>query len=290
MGYELDKVIFFRSIDTKDFETLDKLLNKHPRLIYEDDDDMFSVASYCILKCFDCLLFIFNFYNNNKDKFKLKFNFLNVHNADMSTALHLAVELQDKKAIEFLAMNGIDINKQKFTGDTALNELTLYSNNIELAKILLVHGADPNIANNFNISALRRALTTDKIDFLKLYLRYGGVLNGFKQHLNGRLITDKWLETILETSSDDIKLLIQNWIKQQKRKKSSLSKRSRTKYRQKDLEKQYIKLCEKTRELPIKYLHKFAKQQKIDITDKSKEQICDELSTKLLIKRSLLFT
>lgn len=288
MSYDLDKVLFFRAIDNKDFPTISELLQKHPALIYEDDDNVFSVPSYCIIKCFDCLQFIYNFYQDNKEKFSLNRNFLTVFNIDGSSALHVAVELQHKDAVTFLLENGVDPNIQNFPGNTPLNELTLYSNNLDIAKVLLIHGADVNIANNFNMSALRRALSMDKLPFFKLYLRYNGNLYGYKTRPNTEIIIDNWLDVILPLKSDDIKFFIQQWLKQQRRKASSISKREKSLSKQKDIERQYVLMCEDTRKMPLGILYKFAQKQNINIKNKSKEQICEELSTKILVKRNLM--
>lgn len=288
MSYDLDKVVFFRAIDNKDFPTVENLLNKYPALIYEDDDNVFSVPSYCIIKCFSCLEFIFQFYKNNKEKYGLNRNFLTVFNIDGSSAIHVAVELQHKEAVSFLLENGVDPNIQNFQGDTPLNELTLYSNDLEIAKLLLIHGADVNIANNFNMSTLRRSISMDKLSFIKLYLRYNGNLYGYRSKPNSDMITDNWLDIILPLKSDNIKFFIQQWLKQQKRKASSISKRERALNKQKDIERQYVLICENTRKMPLGILYKFAQKQNINIKNKSKEQICDELSTKILVKRNLM--
>lgn len=288
MSYDLSKVLFFRAIDNKDFITISNLLSKHPSLIYEDDDNVFSVPSYCIVKCFNCLEFIFQFYKDNKEKLGLKRNFLTVFNIDGSSALHVAVEIQHKQAVSFLLENGVDPNIQNFPGDTPLNELTLYSNNLDIAKLLLIHGADVNVANNFNMSALRRAISMDKISFIKLFLRYNGNLYGYKTRPNEDMILDNWLNTILPLKQEDIKFFIQQWLKQQKRKASSLSKKEKAHYKQKDIERQYVLMCEDTRKMPIGILYKFAQKHNVQTKDKSKEQICNELSTKILVKRNLM--
>ena len=288
MSFDLDKVLFFRAIDNKDFPTISNLLSKHPVLIYEDDNNLFSVPSYCIIKCFECLQFIYQFYENEKDDLGLHMNFLSILNIDGSSALHVAVELQYKEAVSFLLEHGVDPNIQNFHGDTPLNELTLYSNNLEIAKPLLIHGADVNVANKFNMSALRRAISMDKLSFIKLYLRYNGNLQGYKNKPNVEIINDNWLDVVLPLKDDEIKFLIQQWMKQQRRKASSISKKEKNLYKQKEVERQYVLMCEETRKLPKSLLYKFAQKQNIDIKNKSQEQICDELSTKMIVKRNLM--
>lgn len=288
MSYELDKVLFFRSIDNKDFPTLSNLLIKHPGLIYEDDDNIFSVPSYCIVNCFECLQFIFQFYTENRQKFTLDRNFLTILNIDGSSALHTAVELQHKEAVSFLLQNGLAPNIQNFTGDTPLNELTLYSNNIEIAKLLLIFGSDVNIGNNYNMSPLRRAISMEKVDLIQLYLRYGGNLYGYKTKKNSKIIEDDWLDVILPMKSEEIQFILKEWLKQQRRKASSISKKLKKNKKQKDLEKQYVSLCEEARKIPLNILYNFARKNNIDTNDKSKDQICEELSTKILAKRNLM--
>lgn len=280
-----DKLLFFRAIDNKDFSVLSQLLHNNPDLIYEDDGNMFAVPSYCIIKSFECLPFLLQFYNENKDK--LHRNFLNIHNTDGSTALHVAVELQSKQSVSFLLENEVDPNVQNFRGDTPLNELTLYSNNIGIAKLLLIHGGDPSIGNNYLVSPIRRAVSMDNLEFVKLYLRYGGKLNGIREKAGGYLLFDNWLDTFLSSRDNLVKQFIQQWLKQQNRKRSSALKKYIAASKQKDIEREYVVLCEETHKIPLQILNRFAKKHNVDITDKSQEQICNELTTKILVKRNL---
>ncbi|KAI4498575.1 hypothetical protein M0802_006281 [Mischocyttarus mexicanus] len=82
-----------------------------------------------------------------------------VNNTDKSygrSILHVAVEGGHKEIVEYILKNtNIDPNKCNFTGNTALHIAVAYAGTRakDLCKLLIEHGADPNIQNDANASS-----------------------------------------------------------------------------------------------------------------------------------------
>lgn len=70
------------------------------------------------------------------------------------TALHFSCEYKCKRNIEFLIQSGASVNEKNSTGATPLLRLLAQntSENFEMAKILIINGADPFLKNNAGIS------------------------------------------------------------------------------------------------------------------------------------------
>lgn len=62
--------------------------------------------------------------------------------------------------------------QQDYTGLTPLMK-TVFYNNIEMAKLLLEHGANPNIKDKYGNTALKYAKEKDNTDIINLLLEYG---------------------------------------------------------------------------------------------------------------------
>ncbi|MFC4922499.1 MULTISPECIES: ankyrin repeat domain-containing protein [unclassified Delftia] len=93
--------------------------------------------------------------NNNFLKWLIA-NGANVNQKDSAnwTALHFSCEYKCKRNIEFLIQSGASVNEKNSTGATPLLRLLAQntSDNFELAKILIINGADPFLQNNAGVS------------------------------------------------------------------------------------------------------------------------------------------
>jgi ankyrin repeat protein len=93
-------------------------------------------------------------------------------------ALHLAVNKQNLATIRWLLAHGVDVNAKRLMWDcnhTALH-MTIESGAIEIARLLLDAGADPNILDDkYNASALGWADFFGRSDFAELVRQKGGV-------------------------------------------------------------------------------------------------------------------
>ena len=93
--------------------------------------------------------------NNNFLKWLIE-NGANVNQKDSDkwTALHFSCEYKCKRNIEFLIQSGASVNEKNSTGATPLLRLLGQdtSENFELAKILIINGADPCLQNNAGVS------------------------------------------------------------------------------------------------------------------------------------------
>ncbi|HEX6000580.1 MAG TPA: ankyrin repeat domain-containing protein [Hyphomicrobiaceae bacterium] len=92
-------------------------------------------------------------------------------------ALHRAVSKRNLPALQWLLAHGIDVNAKRSMWDcnhTAL-QMTVESGAIDIARLLLDAGADPNIRDDkFKATALRWAVHFDRADFAELIRERGG--------------------------------------------------------------------------------------------------------------------
>jgi ankyrin repeat protein len=92
-------------------------------------------------------------------------------------ALHLAVHKRNLATIHWLLAHGVDVNAKRLMWDcnhTALH-MTIESGAIEIARILLDAGADPNIRDDkYNATALGWADFFGRADFAQLVREKGG--------------------------------------------------------------------------------------------------------------------
>ncbi|KAK4878595.1 hypothetical protein RN001_011101 [Aquatica leii] len=80
----------------------------------------------------------------------------------LSCLYYFALNGDDQKVLHTIE-KGVDVNDQQFNGSTALME-AVNNKNLSTVKLLLAHGADPNITNNNGYNSLHYAAsTTDKI-------------------------------------------------------------------------------------------------------------------------------
>jgi ankyrin repeat protein len=95
-----------------------------------------------------------------------------------TVALHLAVSKRNLPAIRWLLAHGIAVNAKRPMWDcnsTALH-MTVESGAIEIARLLLDAGADPNVRDDkFHATALGWAQFFDRTDFADLIRAKGGV-------------------------------------------------------------------------------------------------------------------
>jgi ankyrin repeat protein len=92
-------------------------------------------------------------------------------------ALHLAVNKKNTKAVRWLITHGVAVSTKRIMWDcnhTALH-MTVENGSMELTKVLLDAGADPNIRDDkYNASALGWARYFGKDDLAKLIEEHGG--------------------------------------------------------------------------------------------------------------------
>ena len=92
-------------------------------------------------------------------------------------ALHLAVSKRNLATIRWLLAHGVDVNAKRLMWDfnhTALH-MTVESGEIDIARLLLDAGADPNIRDDkVNATALGWADHFGRADFAELIREKGG--------------------------------------------------------------------------------------------------------------------
>lgn len=111
------------------------------------------------------------------------------HHADVHTGtlnaqtpLHAASWSQNPKPgiIRLLLEYGADVNSEDDTGWTPLFLLSSSTGNLEVAKVLLEHGADPNVRPR--CSPLYAALQRGHLDLVQLLLKHGADPNARDDH------------------------------------------------------------------------------------------------------------
>jgi ankyrin repeat protein len=92
-------------------------------------------------------------------------------------ALHLAVSKRNLNTIRWLLAHGVDVNAKRLMWDcnhTALH-MTVESGDMDIARLLLNAGADPNIRDDkFNSTALGWAHYFGRADFAEFLRENGG--------------------------------------------------------------------------------------------------------------------
>jgi ankyrin repeat protein len=93
-------------------------------------------------------------------------------------ALHLAVNKRNLATIRWLLAQGVDVNAKRLMWDcnhTALH-MTIESGALEIGRLLLDHGADPNVRDDkYKATALGWADFFGRTDFAQLLAERGGV-------------------------------------------------------------------------------------------------------------------
>jgi len=96
-------------------------------------------------------------------------NYINLVNKGCKTALNLAVEHKaDPEIVEFLLENGADANIPDLFNTTPLHNAIIYDQ-IESAKILLDHGADPYFKNDGEQSSIDLTRSDETKDLFSNY-------------------------------------------------------------------------------------------------------------------------
>lgn len=128
-------------------QTLIKYIKKHPKSLYDVNNNGDNVYSYATLKNIDCLKDIHETYLNLRSKKKIKMRFKEpweVENKTKNTAIFFAIEKNLISQLDYLInIVKLDINHQNINGDTPLHiackfgnrkivELLLESNSIKL--------------------------------------------------------------------------------------------------------------------------------------------------------------
>lgn len=84
------------------------------------------------------------------------------------TALNISVFRANQEMAKFLLIHGADPNIPNNAGDTPL----MWANSVELVKLLLDYNADPNIQNKFGNTKLIQAASFSRDKIVKLLLDY----------------------------------------------------------------------------------------------------------------------
>ncbi len=99
---------------------------------------------------------------------------VNIVNSKGDSLLLVATTLGNLEAVRQIILAGADVNKTNaFTKDTALLRALYYTDNSELAKLLVYSGAEINAVNNYGHSPMFLALEKQRGDLVDLFLSSG---------------------------------------------------------------------------------------------------------------------
>lgn len=114
-------------------------------------------------------------------------------------ALSIAAETGNSQIAEFLLKNGADVNNRQYSisgkppGTTFQQEAIVLSGrtplhwaiakkHTDIVKLLLQHGANPNVRNSAGRTVLQEACYTDLPESVELLLQSGADVNGISLH------------------------------------------------------------------------------------------------------------
>jgi ankyrin repeat protein len=116
---------------------------------------------------------------------KLKVN-INHQKNDGSTALMIAIYKKNLKIVKYLCENGADKELRDYLNNTALIYAIYLSP--ECASYLIIHGSHINIKNNLNETPMHFAAMTGNLFIVKLLFERGSELNVFNKNKHAPLM------------------------------------------------------------------------------------------------------
>ncbi|MHA1730657.1 MAG: ankyrin repeat domain-containing protein [Promethearchaeota archaeon] len=90
-----------------------------------------------------------------------------------TSALRWAVQRGHSEVVKVLLDAGADVDKQSYTGWTALMDACFFSGDIEMVRMLLSAGADPNLGTEVNGTALMFASLGGFVEVVRVLLEAG---------------------------------------------------------------------------------------------------------------------
>lgn len=107
---------------------------------------------------------------------------INMRDSRGRTALHCATLSGHKNTIHILLKKGVDVNAKSIYDYTALRNLVVWEHSPDIVRLLLEHGADPEIRSMQNTTALHDAVAMDNKDALMLLLEFNADVNARLKH------------------------------------------------------------------------------------------------------------
>ena len=131
---------------------------------------------------------ILHYYLNNEQSFKLKWDKiipeilnrgLNINEKQSKGAygrspLHMSVFSKQKEITEYLINSGADINSTDANGNTIISTAVMrYEDDGFFIELLINHGADVHLENNYEVSAISFARSIANYDVAKYFEQFG---------------------------------------------------------------------------------------------------------------------
>ncbi|XP_059176240.1 serine/threonine-protein phosphatase 6 regulatory ankyrin repeat subunit A-like [Physella acuta] len=111
-----------------------------------------------------------------------EFDFINVVNRRMQTALHIAASIGSSYLVNLLTDAGADVNMTDDNNRTAL-QIGLHLRNIDMVEILLEAGADPNVLDEHGDTPLLHVVTYNPgFPLIRLLVQYNSNVNLQNKH------------------------------------------------------------------------------------------------------------
>jgi len=124
------------------------------------------------------------------------------------TALHYAVEMNDKKIIKELLDRGADVNAKDSNGYTALHTAVYYGYR-EIVELLLEKGSDVNVTDRFGRTPLQIAESHGFEEIVLFFERRSQEKTAIKDKKDKKILNDQFTDAVDKNNIDAILYLIE---------------------------------------------------------------------------------
>lgn len=163
----------FKAISEHRCEDVTNILTEFPNL-FEEENHSYTVVSYAATSTLDMLKCVLNVAKRLRiPDFVLTMG----DSSESRDPLMAAVEANKSQNVEvLLRMYHFDLSNVNFDGQSALH-IAVENKRIDMVRMLLFNGANPNLNDDTGNSPLAYAIDNDSSEIVKVLLEYGGNLN-----------------------------------------------------------------------------------------------------------------
>lgn len=274
----------FKIISEKDTQSLEKLLKNEPLQMYEfkgTSNSRFTTVEWAVEQnCIECVKVILAMYDTLKTDTVLRFN---TDIRLLGQPVHLAVKKDDKDLVHFLILNGFSINKLNRMGFAPLH-IAVMERNLQMINLLLRYSAEIDIYSKDEQSPLKIAIDNKAFDIAKVLIERGADLfDDLSIEPNNYIDPDT--DNVKQTLEPELYQFL-NWVITKtylKKKRKTIKDRE---YKDRKYRRElYKRMCENlTSAVSNPVIRRVADELRTDITNLSREQICEQMLKNVLFK------